>query len=431
MKCNSSKTVTLLQKLPGYLLMLVCITVSGSALSGAREQAKRIHDRLIGTSPTNAMLEEMEALVSQDRAVDAALLAIDNTLGGAGGEVPPVNNPADTSFYNVTLKNFAAPWTNEDQSVFVPLNDYTATIIGMIRDGKDFHQILYGDILYVNGAQAYSTSSNASYEALEQAGADLSDAAVLVESSQSAETGLPASATAGVITTRASSEAFFVAGTNRAMFRFTFLNHLCSDLEQLKDVSRVPDRVRRDAVRSPGGDSRIFMNSCIGCHAGMDGMLGAFAYYDFNTTSNSLDYRATTDDIPNPDGAPIPNPNGVVNKFNHNETNFKYGYIQTDDSWINYWRNGQNSLLGWYNNTSLDENGHTTGNGAKALGMELAHTDAFDSCQVKKVFKSICLRGSDNFSADRTEVQRIAALFKVDGDMRNVFAEVAAYCKGQ
>ena len=40
------------------------------------------------------------------------------------------------SFYTVVLKNFAAPWTNRDQTAFVPLNDYTATIIGMVW-GKD------------------------------------------------------------------------------------------------------------------------------------------------------------------------------------------------------------------------------------------------------------------------------------------------------
>jgi len=395
--------------------MAACIAASGSALAGTREQAKRIHDRLAGVSPSNAVLQQMEDEIADNGdPVAAARIAMQNS-----------------AFYNVTLKNFAAPWTNEDQSVFVPLNDYTATVIGMIRDNKDFHEVLYGNIIYTNAAQAYSNSSNASYEALEQAGSDLSNASVLVERVQSDVTQLPANATAGVMTTRAAAAAFFVAGTNRAMFRFTFMNHLCSDLEPLKDVSRVPDRVRRDASRSPGGDSRIFMNSCVGCHAGMDGMQGAFAYYDFNVDAAQLDYQANNEDIPNPIGSPIPNPNHVTTKFNHNETTFKYGYVATDDSWLNYWRNGQNSLLGWYNDTPLDENGHSTGNGAKSLGMELSRTDAFDSCQVKKVFKSVCLRDSEDFQVDRNEVQRIASLFKDDGNMLNVFAEVAGYCKGQ
>ena len=80
-------------------------------------------------------------------------------------------------------------------------------------------------------------------------------------------TGLPPDATAGVLTSRAAAQAFFVAGTNRAMFRFTLMNHLCNDLEQLNDTTRAPDRIRQDVSRSPGGDSRIFLNSCVGCHS--------------------------------------------------------------------------------------------------------------------------------------------------------------------
>ena len=34
----------------------------------------------------------------------------------------------DRAFYDVTLKNFAMPWTNRDQTVFAPLNDYVATV---------------------------------------------------------------------------------------------------------------------------------------------------------------------------------------------------------------------------------------------------------------------------------------------------------------
>ena len=47
----------------------------------------------------------------------------------------------DVNFYNVTLKNFAAPWTNRDRSIFVPLNDYIATVIGLIRDDEPFNEL--------------------------------------------------------------------------------------------------------------------------------------------------------------------------------------------------------------------------------------------------------------------------------------------------
>ena len=226
--------------------------------------------------------------------------------------------------------------------------------------------------------------------------------------------------------------AFFSDGTNRAMFRFTMMNHMCSDLEPLKDVSRTPDRVRQDVSRSPGGDSRIFLNSCIGCHAGMDGMSGAFAFYEWNYTNDKTD------------GNLVFTPGSVSGKHLINENNFEYGYVTDDDSWINYWRNGQNYLLGWnsYAGLTLDGKDNAVGNGARELGLELSNSDAFAQCQVDKAFKAICLRDPNLFAADRTERDNIIANFVAGGtnastgnsdgpyDMREVFTDVAAYCKG-
>ena len=107
----------------------------------------------------------------------------------------------------------------------------------------------------------------------------------IVSTTQSGVIRVAGAATAGAMTTRAASEAFFVAGTNRAMFRFTLINHMCMDMEQVHDTSVIPDRIRQDVSRSPGGDSRVFLNNCIGCHAGMDPLAQAFAYYNFNATT--------------------------------------------------------------------------------------------------------------------------------------------------
>ena len=101
------------------------------AQAGPREQAKRIHDRLAGVPPSASVLTQMEALIPGNPQA-AAYMAMD-----------------DASFYNVTLKNFAAPWTNRDQSVFVPLNDYIATVIGMVRDDVAFNTLLSADLLYM------------------------------------------------------------------------------------------------------------------------------------------------------------------------------------------------------------------------------------------------------------------------------------------
>lgn len=378
------------------MVSLLSIGLAGIANAGPREQAKRIHDRLAGVPPSDVVLQLMEAEVDSGQPgtpIDAAYRAME-----------------DSNFYNVTLKNFAAPWTNRDQSVFVPLNDYIATVVGMIRDDVPFNTLLSADLIYVGGGSlglpAYSNSNNDHYEQLESRSLDMKDG--LVQSSQSAVTGLPPSATAGVWTTRAAAEAFFVAGTNRAQFRFTMVNHMCNDMEQVHDPKLVPDRIRQDVSRSPGGDSRLYLNNCIGCHTGMDPLAGAFAYYNFNETTGSIEYT----------------PGVVQSKYFNNDTNFEPGYRTTDDSWMNYWRNGQNQFLGW--SPTLPG----SGNGAKSMGEELANSDAFASCQVKKVFKAVCLREPED-AADRLQVSQMVTSLKTGYRMKQTFAEAAVYCMGQ
>ena len=418
------------------VLVMTTVLLSQSVWAGPteRNQAKRIHDRLTGVPATNATINAMEArLISDPTGKTAAQYAIDT-----------VQNPSTARyFYNVTLKNFAAPWTNEEQTVFTSLNDYTATVVGLIRDGGDFRQILHGDIIYRGatnlGINAYSNSNNNHYEQLEALGpvtGDLANPNILQGTettpsvTQSSVTGLASTATAGVMTSRAGAMAFFSDGTNRAMFRFTLMNHLCTDLEPLKDVSRTPDHVRRDVSRSPGGDSRIFLNSCVGCHAGMDGMAGAFAHYEWDYTNDKSNGRLAYRELANPKFDPV---TGVSLKHNINENNFEYGHITNDDSWVNYWRNGQNWLLGWGTAVNPDAKGNETGNGAKSLGQELANSDAFAQCQVDKAFEAVCFRSpTEFFDQDRAVRDGIVANFKTtyNYNMREVFTDVAAHCKG-
>ncbi len=378
---------------------LMISALSPAAIGAPRDQAKRIHDRLVGTPPSDATLNQMAALITGPNDTAGALAAANLAINR--------NLPESSPFYNVTLKNFATPWTNRDQTVFAPLNDYTATVIGMVRDDVPFNTVLSDDILYTatsGGAPAYSPANNDHYQFLEDNHADLRN--VLQRTTQSSLNGLPPAATAGVITSRAASQAFFILGTNRAMFRFTMLNHMCRDLEQVHDTSRPPDRIRQDVTRSPGGDSRLFLNNCVGCHSGMDPMAQAFAYYNFDETSGRLVYT----------------PGQVQPKYLINSDNFKTGYVTPDDHWNNYWRAGQNTLLGW-------APGGGSGNGAKSLGQELANSDAFAQCQVEKVFRNVCFR-SPSDGPDRSEVNRIVGVFKSGYSLKQVFAETAVYCRG-
>jgi hypothetical protein len=375
------------------LALSVAIQPITPVLAGPTEQAERLFGRITGTPPSAAVLTQMSTDISSGNAVAAAQIAMQ-----------------DPNFYNVTLRNFAAPMTNTAQSVFVPLNDYTATIIGMVRDNVPFNTVLSADIVYtgnMSGAPGYSPANNNHYQFLDDNNADLSK--VLVSQQQSSLTGIPSAATAGVMTTYGGASAFFSLGTNRRMLRFTMMNYMCNDLNTIMDVTRPPDRIRQDPSRSPGGDSRTFLNNCIGCHSGMDALAGAFAYYDFDANSGQIVYT----------------PGAVQKKYGINSANFPYGHVTVDDSWLNYWRSGPNALLGW--SSALPG----SGNGAKSFGQEIENSTQFATCQVQKVFAAMCLRAPGN-SADRAKVTQITADFVASNyNMKTVFSESAVYCMGQ
>ena len=411
MKNGMEKPMTQIARSSPAALKLVALAVRAAACAGAlalfganalaannpnADQATRIYNRIAGVPPTAAQLAQMMATDS----VSAALIATQ-----------------DPSFYNNTIRNLAAPWTNRDQSVFVPLNDYTATVIGMVKDDVPFNTLLSADLVYIAdpaaGVPAYSPGNNALYDALDANNVDLS--VHLVSSTQSALSGIPAAATAGVMTTRGAASAFFINGTNRAMFRFTVMNHLCNDLQLVMDITRPPDRIRQDVTRSPGGVSTLFLNNCVGCHSGMDPMAQAFAYYNFNNIDPT-----TTDTT----GQIVYTAGQVQPKYHINNNNFAQGYNTMDDAWENRWRAGPNFVLGW--STTLPGNG----NGAKSLGQELESSAAFSSCQVTRVFKDVCLR-APNTPADFTQVNSMISSFQSHNySLRQVFAEGAAYCMG-
>ena len=386
---------------------LALLSTTALAQQVTADQATRMYNRIAGIPPNAAELSKMLAAANP---VAAALIATN-----------------DAKFYNDTIRNMAAPWTNRSQSVFVPLNDYTATVIGMVRDNVPFNTVLSADILYIgdgaSGEPAYSPNNNDMYSALDASNTDLS--VHLKKTIQSSLTGIPAAATAGIITTRGAASAFFVNGTNRAMFRFTMINHLCNDLPTVMDTTRPPDRIRQDVTRSPGGVSTLFLTNCIGCHSGMDPMAQAFAYYDFSYPASEVGATAW------PIGQLVYTAGQTQPKYHINNTNFPQGFNTPNDSWNNRWRTGPNQLLGW--SSSLPGSGQ----GAQSLGLELESSYAFASCQVTRVFKTVCLRApasssvQNPSSGDGAQITSMVTSFQQNNySLRQVFAEAAAYCMG-
>ena len=382
-------------------LGLALLGTAAFAANPDANQAARMYNRIAGVPPSASVLASM---MGTD-AVSAALMATQ-----------------DPAFYNYTIRNLAAPWTNRDQSVFVPLNDYTATVVGMVRDNVPFNQLLSADMIYIANASAtstyslpaYSPANNNLYQMMDDNNVDLSTA--LTQTTQSSITGIPTAATAGVMTTRGAAMAFFVNGTNRAMFRFTMMNHLCNDLPLVMDTTRPPDRIRQDVTRSPGGVSTLFLTNCVGCHSGMDPMAQAFAYYNFTYPASEI--GATTWPV----GQIVYTAGQVQPKYTINNTNFPQGFVTPDDSWNNRWRSGPNQVLGW-------GAGGGSGQGAKSLGVELESSQAFASCQVTRVFKDVCLRAPSS-AADVNAVNGMITSFQSGYSLRQVFAASAAYCMG-
>jgi hypothetical protein len=107
----------------GALALIARVEAAGPTA----DQATRIYNRIAGVPPTAAQLQQMTAAGD---ATSAALIATQ-----------------DPAFYNNTIRNMATPWTNRDQTVFAPLNDYTATVVGMVRDDVPFNTLLRADLV--------------------------------------------------------------------------------------------------------------------------------------------------------------------------------------------------------------------------------------------------------------------------------------------
>lgn len=378
----------------GYQLafLLGAATMSLSAQATPRDVAYRIFNRLNGVPPSAATLDQLEAMVAGGDLKGAALAAINDSSG---------------RFYNTTVRNFAARWSNADKTPRVALNDMIATVIGMTRDEVDFSTVLSADIVYTGnaaGAPAYSLASNDHYLALETSGAALHT--VLTKQQQTAVSGLPAEAVAGLASSRGFGEAYYKAGTNRRAFAFTMENFLCKTMDQLSDTTRPDVRIRRDVTRAPGGDTALFRNKCAGCHAGMDGLAGAYAYYDWDDTNNALIYT----------------PGVVGAKMNRNATEFPDGYVTTDNGWVNMWLEGQNKGINW--------GGAASGNGLASMGEVITGSEAFAGCMVRQTFETVCLR--QPMGSDQTAVDTLTQSFKAGGySMKQLFAETAASCLTQ
>lgn len=468
-------------------LLILAIVYSSLTFGDSFSQATKLYQALTGTNPTEAEKKILAKKITEKKYEEAARDIVESRNG----------IDSKSSFYNVTVKNFATPWTNRDETKMFPLNDLSATVIGWVRDEKKFNEILWKDSLYMgngismagtvvsNGtnselfAMIYSElktcsglsevqscsnckdpdavngrvifidpknpngsericrltkmtrsefitgvsndhfyiphldvkitvspkiikHTNVHYEEIEALGLPLADTDLLVENSQTKIHQDP-KAIGGIMTTRAWGMAYMSAGTNRRNIAGAMKHFFCKEMIDLNDT-QIPDfRVRQDVDRAPGGDSKIFKSLCVGCHAGMDGLAGAFAYYDF------------------PAGAVIYDQGKVVKKMVHNKV-FTEGFVTQNDTWTNLWTEGINSKMGW--------GPISGGEGVKSLGKMFSQTKEFPKCMAKQVFKTVCFKEKIS-SSDQLVIDELSTyLENNDFNMKKLFMKTAIVCMG-
>jgi hypothetical protein len=113
------------------------------------DQARKLYLSLTGTTPTAAEQNLIAQKIVAGQSFEAAKDIVESKNG----------MDSRGNFYKVTVKNFATPWSNVDYTKMYPLTDLSATVIGWVRDEKQFNQILYSDSVYT--ANGISMAGNA------------------------------------------------------------------------------------------------------------------------------------------------------------------------------------------------------------------------------------------------------------------------------
>lgn len=367
------------------------------------KKAQEIYQRLTGvkTPLYDPLLAQMELKLSQNDALGAAAIATN-----------------DPRFYNITVRDFASKMSNRSETIDTPLNDFTATVIGAVRDQINAQRLLWDDITYIADRKKVAVpstmapdilKSNNHYESLANQRADLSN--VLMMSTQKIFDGIkavPMPTPAGLLTSRAWMMAHGIAGTNRRLVEYSLREFLCTPLEKVADSTGPDNVVARDIDRFPGGSHTKFTTTCRACHTIMDGFRPAFSYFTFNGgyTMHSFTSPAVANQAQEDQGLGMFKSNAagaayIHSKLNHNETVFPGGRITVDDNWINDAANGAN--LPYFNWTRL------SGKGIRDFGKMLAESKQFPLCMASRVYTQVCKRAPS--SAETTMLTSAATEF--------------------
>lgn len=397
----------------------------------AQRIADRMWNRIVGapvdfTSATQVTaLSTMNTLLMQGRALEAANTATQQK-----------------NFLDITVRSLATTLSNRIKDPAFGLTDFVTTWIGIIRDNESAQKLLTGDYVYVPDAvknnnnpdqcaQSAAYTNNAAFNALADGGGSISDnirkkrQCIFNSPRNFGSSPQILNDAAGLLTTRGWAAAHMYMGTNRRAVEFTFDVFMCKSLDDIRDTYAPDYRVRRDITRSPGGDPAVYSTDCKSCHGPMDGIAGAFAFFDY--------YPNPSNDDPNPvtssDARLFYARTGYAQgdwKYNINSNNFPAGWVTGDDSWLNFYTNERNAdQMGWSDNVP------SSGYGAKAFGTLFANSRAFAECMAKRVFTQLCKRAPDG--VDTSLMTALTDDFIASNyNMKRLYARTAALqtCSG-
>lgn len=345
--------------------------------------AARLYERIVGVPPSvsDSSFHRMVKWIESGDRLSAAQMAL-----------------KDPRFYSVRLRNFAAAFSNIEESPNEDFNDLQALIIGIVRDDLDARLLLTADFRYQGtpglGLPKVSLSNNDHYVEFERRFLD--PWRDLVRLSDQWPTLTEA---AGALTTRAWAKAHYSAGTNRRAVKFAYQIFHCSPIESWRYAALPDSFVRRDVDRAESGNPLNYQQNCRGCHAPMDSNGGAFARFDF--VNDTLLYTGK---------------NSVAAKMNQNGSKYPQGFVSVDDYWNNFLVKNPNLDSGW--------RGPTEGYGIVEFGKMLANAKAFSVCMVKRIFRDVCGR-APSFS-EKIAIQKFADDFENDHyRFKNLFAQIA------
>ena len=212
------------------------------------------------------------------------------------------------------------------------------------------------------------------------------------------------------MTTRGFSEAYLVAGTNRAPVRFAMLNFMCMDQEDLRDITAHADRVRKDVTRSPGGDSQHFLERLLDlpCGSRRAGRRVRVLRLRRRHCSKRSTRLAT-----------------CSRSSTRMRACFRSVLRRRTILGSTTGEPGSNEFVGW------NAAGGGEGNGAKSLGHGIGSDTAVRRVPDEASFRTGLLPVAERHGRRSRPCENIADIFEANNrSMKRVFAETALYCMG-